>query len=96
MKVIIYTNSENELCIVRPVEQFSEIVTIDDIAHASVPAGIPFKIIDDSNLPTDRAFRNAWEVDTTTNPDGVAVEDGVVITTVDGFQLVKGMGFVEL
>jgi len=39
-----------------------------------VPAGRPFKIVDISDIPTDRTFRNAWEVDESILTDGVGAE----------------------
>ena len=36
-------------------------LTIDEIAAKDVPEGKPFKIVDVSDSPTDRTFRNAWE-----------------------------------
>jgi hypothetical protein len=31
------------------------------IANKDVPAGKPYKIVDASDIPSDRTFRNAWE-----------------------------------
>jgi len=31
------------------------------VAAKDVPAGKPYKIVDVSNIPTDRTFRGAWE-----------------------------------
>jgi hypothetical protein len=36
-------------------------LTIEEIAAKNVPAGKPYKIVDVSDIPTDRTFRNAWE-----------------------------------
>ena len=36
-------------------------LTIEQIADKDVPAGKPYKIVDVSDIPTDRTFRNAWE-----------------------------------
>ena len=42
---------------------------IDDtmhlIAKKDVPAGVPYKIIDATDVPSDRTFREAWEADFT-------------------------------
>ena len=38
---------------------------IEDVAKKDVPEGVPYKIIDATDLPTDRTFRNAWEADFT-------------------------------
>jgi hypothetical protein len=36
-------------------------LTIEKIAAKDVPAGVEFKIVDVSDIPEDRTFRNAWE-----------------------------------
>ena len=36
-------------------------LSIDEIAAKDVPEGKPFKIVDVSDIPEDRTFRNAWE-----------------------------------
>lgn len=36
-------------------------LTIEEIAAKDVPAGKPYKIVDATDIPTDRTFRNAWE-----------------------------------
>ncbi len=35
-------------------------LTIEEIAAKDVPAGKPYQIVDVSEIPTDRTFRNAW------------------------------------
>ena len=41
------------------------------IALKDVPAGVPFKIVDASDIPEDRTFRAAWEADPATLTDGI-------------------------
>jgi hypothetical protein len=36
-------------------------LTIEQIAAKDVPAGKPYKIVDVSDIPSDRTFRGAWE-----------------------------------
>ena len=36
-------------------------LTIEEIAAKDVPVGTPYKIVDVSDIPEDRTFRNAWE-----------------------------------
>lgn len=36
-------------------------LTIEELAVKDVPAGKPYKIVDVSEIPEDRTFRNAWE-----------------------------------
>jgi hypothetical protein len=35
--------------------------TIEELAAKVVPAGKPYQIVDVSDIPTDRTFRDAWE-----------------------------------
>lgn len=57
-KVIIY-KTDNGVAIVYPALDCG--LSIEQIADKDVPAGVPYKIIDASELPSDRTFRNAWE-----------------------------------
>lgn len=61
MNRIIYPNDEGGVCIVIPTSEALLSMTIEEIAAKDVPAGKPFKIVDVSEIPTDRTFRNAWE-----------------------------------
>ena len=45
--------------------------TIQEIAAKDVPTGLKYKIVEDSDIPTDRSFRNAWTVDESDLTDGV-------------------------
>ena len=76
MKVIIYTDPETDsLAIVRPFLDSG--LTIEQIAAKDVPAGVPYLIVDASEIPTDRSQRQAWFADTTSNPDGTGADYGV-------------------
>jgi hypothetical protein len=35
-------------------------LTIEQIAAKDVPAGKPYEIVDVTDIPSDRTFRNAW------------------------------------
>lgn len=37
-------------------------LTIEEIAVKDVPLGKQYKIVNDSDIPTDRTFRDAWEL----------------------------------
>jgi hypothetical protein len=58
-KLIIYPTNDGGVAVVIPAPNCG--LTIEQIAQKDVPAGVPFKIIDASELPEDRTFRNAWE-----------------------------------
>jgi hypothetical protein len=60
-KRIIYPNDNGGVSILIPTPEYLEEHTIEELAAKDVPAGKPFKIVDVSDIPTDRTFRNAWE-----------------------------------
>ena len=45
--------------------------TSKELAQKDVPTGLKYKIVEDDVIPTDRTFRNAWEVDEKELTDGV-------------------------
>ena len=45
--------------------------TIDEVAARDVPTRYKYKKIEDSDVPTDRTFRNAWTIDESDLTDGV-------------------------
>jgi len=59
MKLIIYPNDNGGVCILTPAPECG--LSLQEIAAKDVPAGKPYKIVDGSDIPTDRTFRNAWE-----------------------------------
>ena len=56
---IIYPNDEGGVAVIIPAPECG--LTIEEIAAKDVPAGKPYKIVDVSDIPSDRTFRNAWE-----------------------------------
>ena len=65
MNIICYQN-ENSLSLIVPAIQTMD---MNNLAKNTVPYGIPYKILQDSDIPQDRQFRNAWSLDFS-NPDG--------------------------
>ncbi len=61
MKRIIYKNPDNSLSIIVPSAEYLKTHTIEELALKDVPANTPYKIVDVSEIPSDRTFRNAWE-----------------------------------
>ena len=56
---IIYPTDEGGVAVIIPAAECG--LTIEEIAAKDVPAGKPYKIVDVSEIPSDRTFRNAWE-----------------------------------
>jgi hypothetical protein len=73
-KRIIYQNDEGGVAVIVPAPEAVEQYGIEAIALKDVPAGKPFKIVDTADVPSDRTFRAAWEVDEATLNDGVGAD----------------------
>jgi len=59
-KRIIYKTDEGGVAIVIPASDCG--LTVEQIAAKDVPADKQYFIVDASQIPTDRTFRNAWEI----------------------------------
>ena len=66
MKIIIFPKKTG-IAVIIPTGE----LTLEETAKKDVPSGVKYKIIDASDLPAERDFRNAWEYDFTTDFDGV-------------------------
>ena len=80
---ILYQLDDGTVAIVVPVlteinPETGVAFTIKEIAEKDVPKGKKYKIVDDSDVPTDRSFRNAWVVDENDLTDGVGNDKGVL------------------
>ena len=56
---IIYPTDDGGVAVIIPSPDCG--LTIEEIAAKDVPAGKSFKIVDVSDIPSDRTFRGAWE-----------------------------------
>lgn len=58
-KRIIYPNDDGGVSIIIPAPDCG--LTIEQIAQKDVPSGRPYKIVNTTDIPSDRTFRDAWE-----------------------------------
>jgi hypothetical protein len=70
MKNIIYPQENGSIALMIPATEC--VLTIEEIARKDVPAGIPYLIVNESDLPQDHTFFSAWEADFG-NPDGYGI-----------------------
>lgn len=57
---IIYTDPiTGNVCVVIPTGE----EPIEEVAAKVIPVGISYKIVDASDIPADRSFRNAWKLE---------------------------------
>ena len=67
-KRIIYKNDDGSISIIIPADCG---LTVEQIAKKDVPTGLSYKIVNVSDISSDRTFRNAWTVDDAELTDGV-------------------------
>jgi hypothetical protein len=58
-KRIIYPTDDGGVAVIVPAPNCG--LTIEQIAEKDVPAGKEYQIVDASDVPSDRTFRDAWE-----------------------------------
>ncbi len=64
---IIYPTNDG-IAVIHPTGE----LPFAEVCRKDVPAGVPYVVIDESEIPTDRTFRNAWQADFS-NPDGYGI-----------------------
>jgi len=67
MKIIYQT--EDGIAVITPAPNCS--LTDAQTAAKDVPTGSAYKIVEDSYVPSDRTFRNAWAIESSELTDGV-------------------------
>jgi hypothetical protein len=68
---IIYKNDNGGVAVIIPADCG---LTIEQIAIKDVPTGVAYKIVDMSDIPSDRSERDAWTVDDADLTDGIGGE----------------------
>jgi hypothetical protein len=71
MNKIIYPNQNGGIIILTTTGE----LPFEEVCRKDVPANTPYIIVDESLIPTDREFRDAWEMDFS-NPDGFGADYG--------------------
>ena len=68
-KRIIYKKDDSVFSIIVPITESG--LTVEQIAKKDVPTGKKYKIVDVSEISSDRTFRGAWTIDDSELTDGV-------------------------
>jgi len=68
-KRIIYPTTDGGIAVIIPAPECP--LSIEEIAQKDVPTGKPYKIVDASEVPSDRTYRDAWTIDESELIDGV-------------------------
>lgn len=57
---IIYETSDGGVAVIVPTPEYLLTHTMEELAAKDVPTGVNYEIVEDSVVPSDRAFRGAW------------------------------------
>ena len=68
---IVYKTPDGALAMISPTAECLEFHTIQEIADKDVPEGLAYKIVNAADIPADRTFRDAWDIDEAELTDGV-------------------------
>lgn len=70
---IIYPNGFGGIAVIHPTGE----LPIETVAFKDVPAGVPYLFVEDSDIPTDRTYRDAWKptAGMFDNPSGVGGQE---------------------
>lgn len=67
---IIYPQDSGSIALVIPAPECG--LSVQEIARKDVPAGVPYLIVNNEDVPLDHEFFNAWEADFS-NPHGYGI-----------------------
>jgi len=57
---IIYKTESGGVAVIVPAPEYMETHTIEELAEKDVPPNTPYEIVDVSEIPEDRTWREAW------------------------------------
>ena len=80
MKIIFNDPKTNIVSVINPSSTWAD--RMEELARKDVPTGLKYKIVEDSVIPTDSTFRDAWEVDEAELTDGVGGEPDFINTVI--------------
>lgn len=78
-KRIVYKEGDL-LVVVTPTDASLANHTIDEIAEKDVPSGLPYRIVEDTDISSDRTFRDAWTIADSELTSGTGGPHDVFIT----------------
>lgn len=61
MKRIIYPTDDGGVAVIVPSAEYLADHSIEELAAKDVPDDKPYQIVEDSDIPSDRTFRDSWE-----------------------------------
>jgi len=69
MKKIIFQNPDNSIGIIHPTNEGRDLGMIN-LGKKDTPKDLPFWVVEEETIPSDRTNRDAWELDGTQGEPG--------------------------
>ena len=66
----IYKNIDGSISVIIPSEEVLQIVGLEAIMEKDVPQDLPYWLVNDTDIPSDRTDRNSWVLENMPEPDG--------------------------
>ena len=66
---IIYKEKDGQISVITPSAEWQG--TMEQLAQDCVPVKLKYLIVEDSEVPSDRTFRDAWDIADNELTDGV-------------------------
>ena len=60
---IVFENLDKTVSVLTPTLDALSFATIEQIAEKDVPVNLPYWILEVSNIPSDRTYREAWRIE---------------------------------
>ena len=60
--LVVFENIDKTASVLIPTVEALSFATIEQIAEKDVPHNLPYWIVEDAEIPTDRTLREAWRV----------------------------------
>ena len=70
MNRIIYKNKDNTVSVLVPAQEVLDIVGLKSIAEKDCPQDLPYWLVNDTDIPSDRTDRNRWVLENMPEPSG--------------------------
>ena len=70
MNRVIYRNKDNTVSVLVPAQEVLDIVGLKSIAEKDVPQDLPYWLVMDTDIPSNRTDRNSWILENMPEPDG--------------------------
>ena len=67
---IIFKNEDNSIGIITPAQEVLATVGLIAVAEKDVPQDLPYWLVADTDIPSDRTDRNRWVLEDMPEPDG--------------------------